>query len=123
VLGQYDPIAFVHTIDVERARQFYVEDLGLEQLEESPFALVVRAGRTMIRITPVATHVASEHTVLGWSVPDIEDIVRALIERHVTTLRFDGLEQDVLGVWCAPGGAKVAWFKDPDDNTLSVTQF
>jgi catechol 2,3-dioxygenase-like lactoylglutathione lyase family enzyme len=123
VLGGFDPIGFVHTTDVARAKAFYVDALGLEFVEESPFALVVRSGGTMIRVTPVETHVASPATVLGWSVPDIATVLDGLRERGVTAIRYDGLDQDDRGIWAAPGGARVAWFPDPDGNTLSLTQF
>ncbi len=122
VLGEFLPVGFVHTSDTTRARQFYVDVLGLEFLEESPFALVVRAGPTVIRVTPVEEHRPSVHTVLGWSVPDADAVMTELVGRGVEPLQFDGLIQDDLGIWDAPSGARVAWFSDPDGNTLSITQ-
>ncbi len=122
MLADIDPTAFIHTNDVERSRAFYVEVLGLESLEESPFALVVRSGRTTIRVTPVETPVSSGATVLGWSVADITEAVDDLAGRGVEFLRFDGMDQDSRGIWQAPGAALVAWFADPDGNTLSLTQ-
>ena len=118
-----DVIGFVHTTDVARARLFYVGVLGLELVEESPFALVLRSGPTMIRVTPVESHTASPHTVLGWSVHDLAAVIDGLTSRGVQPLRYDGLDQDERGIWQAPGGARVAWFSDPDGNTLSLTQF
>ena len=123
MLSDFDPICFVHTGDVERARQFYVDVLGLEVVEDSPFAIVLRSGTTMIRVTPVESHIASPHTVLGWSVPDIGAVLAGLVERGVRPLRYDGLDQDEKGVWQAPSGASIAWFSDPDGNTISLTQF
>lgn len=123
VIAGADVIGFVHTADVARARHFYVEVLGLEFVEESPFALVVRSGSTMIRVTPVEGHRASGHTVLGWSVSDAAAAVDDLASHGVEMLRFDGLDQDARGMWHAPGGATIAWFSDPDGNTLSLTQF
>jgi hypothetical protein len=77
----------------------------------------------MIRITPVPDHVPSGHTVLGWVVADLRPALQALVERGVSSLWYEGLEQDDLGIWRSPGGAQVAWFADPDGNTLSLTQF
>ncbi len=122
MLSDYQPVAFVHTTDVARARRFYVDVLGLERVEETPFALVVRSAGTTIRVTPVDGFVASVATVLGWQVPDLDGVLAELVARHVTPLRFDGLEQDANGVWRSPDGARVAWFSDPDGNTLSLTQ-
>ena len=123
MLQPFEPIAFVHTTDVARAEAFYVGVLGLGLLERSPFALVVQAGPIVVRITPVETHAPSAATVLGWSVPDIATVLRGLLILGVTPLRYDQLDQDVLGIWQAPGGAQVAWFSDPDGNTLSLTQY
>jgi catechol 2,3-dioxygenase-like lactoylglutathione lyase family enzyme len=122
MLGDFDPVGFVHTVDVERAHAFYVEMLGLELVEQAPFALVVRSGRTTIRVTPVETHVPTPHTVLGWSVPDLNAALEDLTGRGLVTLSYEGLDQDERGVWKSPSGAKVAWFSDPDGNILSLTQ-
>jgi catechol 2,3-dioxygenase-like lactoylglutathione lyase family enzyme len=118
-----DLIAFVPVTDLGRAREFYAGVLGLPQVDQSPFACVFRVGPTMLRVTPVGERVAAGYTVLGWSVVDIGGAVRALVDRGVAFARYDGMEQDDLGVWTAPGGDRVAWFHDPDGNTLSLTQF
>jgi hypothetical protein len=65
----------------------------------------------------------AKHTVLGWEVADIHAKTRELTSRGVRFERYDGLAQDESGIWTTPSGAKVAWFKDPDGNTLSLTQF
>ena len=122
MLGDLTPVSFVPTIDVERARSFYIDVLGLPVLEESPFALVLRSGGGVIRVTPVESHSPAGHTILGWTVSDMATMLRALASRGVETLRFPWFEQDDQGVWTAPGGAHVAWFHDPDGNTLSLTQ-
>ena len=122
VLAGDDLIAFVATGDPARARAFYGETLGLELVEETPFAVVFRVGTTMLRVTVVDAVVAAPYTVLGWAVADIAARVRELGERGVAFERYAGLEQDELGVWRSPSGARIAWFKDPDGNTLSLTQ-
>ena len=116
-------VAFVSTTDADRAREFYAETLGLTLVEVSPFALVLTVGGTMLRVTVVDHVVPAPYTVLGWGVSDIAAAVRALSEKGVEFEQFDGMDQDDLAVWLSPSGAQVAWFKDPDGNTLSVTQF
>jgi catechol 2,3-dioxygenase-like lactoylglutathione lyase family enzyme len=122
VLNDAELVAFVATSDLARSREFYEGVLGLAIVEESPFACVVDAHGTMLRITPVAERAEADYTVLGWVIPDIEAAVRELAAAGVTFRRFDGMGQDALGVWNAPGGDRVAWFTDPDGNTLSLTQ-
>lgn len=129
--GHYGPtmlesakvVAFAAVSDAARAREFYGAVLGLRIVEESPFAVVADAGGTMLRLTPVGTPVVAPYTVLGWDVPDIAAAVRELRRRGVEFRRVDGMEQDELGIWTAPGGARIAWFHDPDGHTLSLTQF
>ncbi|HTU63938.1 MAG TPA: VOC family protein [Polyangiales bacterium] len=117
-------IAFSATNDPERAKRFYRDVLGLPLREESPFALVFDAGGTMLRVQKTQGHKPAPHTLLGFEVPDIMADARALLERGVELVRYPGMEQDELGVWTAPdNGAKIAWFKDPDGNLLSLTQF
>jgi catechol 2,3-dioxygenase-like lactoylglutathione lyase family enzyme len=116
-------IGFVGVSDLDRARQFYGDTLGLPITEESPFALVADANGTMLRLTPVEQPVAAPYTILGWSVADIVSMIDQLTARGVQFRRYEGMGQDERGVWTAPGGAKIAWFPDPDDNNLSLTQF
>lgn len=58
----------------------------------------------------------------GWSVPDLEAATDVLAEKGVAMRRLDGMQQDERGIWTAPSGARVAWFRDPDGNTLSLSQ-
>jgi catechol 2,3-dioxygenase-like lactoylglutathione lyase family enzyme len=116
-------MGFVATSDPDRARKFYRDTLGLPLLsEELPFALVFDANGTMLRVTVVKKVIAAGYTVLGWRVADIVAAAKALSNAGVQFERYQGMEQDTLGIWSAPGGAKVAWFKDPDGNTLSISQ-
>lgn len=123
MLGGGDLIGFVSTADPERARRFYEDVLGLKLRSESPFALVFDANGAMLRVTVVAELVVAPYTVMGWRVSDIAETVRSLSATGVGFLRFDGMNQDELGIWTTPGSDRVAWFKDPDGNTLSLTQF
>lgn len=121
-LGSRAIVAFVATIDAARSKAFYMDALGLRLLSEDAFALVFDAGGTKLRVSVVRELQPAGYTVLGWMVPDIHAAVRELSQHSVVFQRFDGMDQDAEGVWSAPGGAKVAWFRDPDGNTLSVTQ-
>lgn len=121
-LGSRPIIALVGTVDPVRAKAFYAGALGLRLISEDGFALIFDAGGTKLRVSVVRAVVPASYTVLGWLVPDIQQAVRDLAQRSVVFQRFDGMAQDDLGIWTAPGGTKVAWFRDPDGNTLSLTQ-
>ena len=115
-------VAFVAATDLRRARVFYEQTLGLPVLEQNDFACVLDVHGTTLRVTAVPEVARGGYTVLGWRVADIITAVRGLTARGVSFLRYDGMSQDEHGIWTAPGGAKVAWFADPDGNTLSLTQ-
>jgi catechol 2,3-dioxygenase-like lactoylglutathione lyase family enzyme len=116
-------IGFIPVRDVAVARDFYTVILGLPVTEETPFALVLDAGGTMLRVTPVGELTPQPFTIAGWAVPDIAATVRDLAGRGVAFTRYDGIEQDDQGIWTTPGGDRVAWFTDQDGNTLSLTTF
>ena len=114
--------AFLATTDANRAQRFYVDLLGAELRESTPFSLVVKIGGTMLRIQKVEEVCPPPYTALGWQVEDIAADVRSLTERGVKFIHFNGMGQDDAGIWTAPGGAKVAWFRDPDGQLLSLDQ-
>jgi predicted enzyme related to lactoylglutathione lyase len=115
-------VGFVATTNAERARKFYEGVLGLKVTSDDPFALVLDSNGTMIRVTKVKDAVIAPYTVLGWAVADVRKEVRALKERGVAFETYGFLEQDADAIWTAPGGARIAWFKDPDGNVLSMSQ-
>jgi predicted enzyme related to lactoylglutathione lyase len=123
MLDTADLIAFAATTDLDRARVFYEQVLGLPVTEQTDLACVFDANGTMLRVTAVPEVARAGYTVLGWRVADIAAAARELSARGVTFLRFDGMDQDADGVWTSPGGGRIAWFADPDGNTLSLTQF
>ena len=122
MLGSAKIMAFVATADPEAAERFYCGVLGLQLIEDGPFALVIDSGGTMLRIQKVEAMAAPPYTSLGWEVDDIRQAVDALTDAGVRFTQVDGLPQDDLGIWTTPDGTGVAWFKDPDGNTLSLTQ-
>lgn len=118
-------ITFVPCTKPELARPFYEGVLGLRFVVEDQFAVVFSADNVMVRVVNVASvpgHAPAQFTILGWVVPDIENMVRSLAGKGVQFMRYPGMEQDLLGIWTSPNGAKVAWFKDPFENVLSVTE-
>ncbi len=118
-------IGFVATRDAARARNFYEHVLKLSFVADDQFALVFRCGvpnGATIRVVRVESYTPAPFTILGWESVRIEEDVRELRDRGVVFERFGFFEQDELGIWTAPNGAKVAWFKDPDGNTLSLSQ-
>jgi catechol 2,3-dioxygenase-like lactoylglutathione lyase family enzyme len=123
MLGSEKLVAFVGTRDPGRAKEFYGGTLGLRLDSEDQFALVFDCDGTMLRVTRVPELVTAPYTVLGWRVRDIVSTAKRLQEAHVALERYPGVQQDELGIWNSPSGARVAWFKDPDGNTLSITQF
>jgi catechol 2,3-dioxygenase-like lactoylglutathione lyase family enzyme len=122
VLSSVAPVAFVPSTDLERSREFYEQVLQLPVAYADSFAVVLQAGGTTVRVTNVGPDLhVQPFTVLGWQVTDVHAEIAELTARGVSFLRVPGVEQDEARVWVAPGGTKVAWFKDPDGNTLSVS--
>jgi catechol 2,3-dioxygenase-like lactoylglutathione lyase family enzyme len=115
-------VTFVGTTDPVRAKAFYRDKLGLAVLSEDPFAVVFDANGTMLRVSIVPKVVVAGYTVAGWNVPDAVEAAQYLKSAGIQCERYEGMSQDALGIWSAPGGAKVAWFKDPDGNTLSISE-
>jgi catechol 2,3-dioxygenase-like lactoylglutathione lyase family enzyme len=122
-LSKQKIMAFVDTRDPVRAKAFYAGTLGLRLVsDEAPHALVFDANGITLRVSIVKNLTPTGHTVLGWQVADIVVAVKALTQAGVKFERYQGFEQDELGIWTVPNGAgKVAWFKDPDGNTLSIS--
>jgi catechol 2,3-dioxygenase-like lactoylglutathione lyase family enzyme len=115
-------MAFLATTDGRRARSFYEGTLGLSVTSDDDFALALDANGTMLRIQKVPAITPHAFTALGWQVPDIAVAVSQLATKGVRCERYEGLGQDAVGIWRAPSGARVAWFRDPDGNVLSLTQ-
>lgn len=119
------PLTFVLTANRVKSKPFYAQVLGLRVLGEDDHAVTFDLGnRTPLRLTQVIGHRGSGHSVLGWHVADLRGAMQALKAKGVTFKIYEGMAQDAQGVWASPdGGAKLAWFTDPDGNVLSLTQF
>jgi catechol 2,3-dioxygenase-like lactoylglutathione lyase family enzyme len=115
--------AFVATTDAARAIRFYRDTLGLRLVLDDRFALIFDANGTSLRIQKVASFTPQPFTALGWEVDDITAAIEGLVARGVTMGRFDGMAQDERGVWTTENGDRIAWFRDPDGNMLSLAQY
>jgi len=115
-------MGFIHTLDYRKARSFYKDHLGFSFVSQDDFALVVRAGNNLIRIVKLPEFKPLPSTALGWQVEDIEAAVDWLQTRGVVFEKYPFVQDRERGIWTAPGGDTVAWFKDPDGNVLSVSQ-
>ena len=123
MLGSEKLVAFVGTLDQVGAKEFYQHALGLKLVSQDSFALVFDVAGTMLRVTTVHELRPAKFTVLGWRVDDIAAAANQLQKAGIKLEHYEGIRQDGSGVWTAPSGAKIVWFKDPDENILSLTEF
>ena len=114
-------VGFLVTTDYEKARAFYEGKLGFEFVSLDRFALALRSGANMIRITKHEDFKPAQGTVLGWEVDDVRAAASWLAARGVATEKYAFVADQELGVWTSPSGDQVAWFKDPDGNVLSLS--
>ena len=114
--------AFIPTINPAKARVFYKDLLGLKLLTEDNYAMEFECNGTLLRINRVQELKPFPFTVLGWDVDDIKNQIKQLAAKGIVFERYDFLQQDELFIWTAPGGTKVAWFKDADGNLLSLSE-
>ena len=113
----------IWSADIERSREFYGGVLGLPFVGQSHGALVYRVGSGTLRVSPVPSTAPSEHTVIGFDVEDVASVVAKLTAAGVQVERFDGFSHDANGVWTAPDGTNVAWFRDPDGNLVYLVRY
>jgi hypothetical protein len=123
MLGNQSIMALVPTTDSGRARPFYEKTLGLKVVGEDAYGIMFDANGVRLRMSVVRELTPAPFTILSWVVADIRAMVKSLVNQGVVFERYGFFEQDELGIWAAPDGTKVAWFKDVDGNTLSVAEF
>lgn len=125
ILGGSEVIAFAPTTDPAKALAFYEDVLGLRLVaDEMPFALVFDVHGIMLRVTTVHELKPQPFTILGWRVLNIEETVDQLTAAGVEFTRYPRMnDSDPRGIWNSPSGARIAWFRDPDGNVLSLTEF
>ena len=114
--------AFVPTTKPGAAKSFYKDVLGLRLLSQDNYALEFEVNGILLRVVTVPELKPQAFTVLGWNVADIASTIKSLNDKNVFCEKYDSLEQDDSGIWTSPNGSKVAWFKDPDGNILSLTE-
>jgi catechol 2,3-dioxygenase-like lactoylglutathione lyase family enzyme len=114
--------AFVPTVMPDKAKIFYQEILGLDLLAEDEYALEFNANGVLLRVITVPVLKPQEFTVLGWNVSNISTMIKSMNSKGVFCEKYPFLQQDDLGIWTSPNGSRVAWFKDPDGNLLSLTE-
>lgn len=115
-------IGFIPTQSAERSLSFYRDVLGLRFVSDDSFAVVMESNDTMIRLVRMGEFTPTPYTILGWQVENIDHTVKELVGKGLVFQRYPFLQQSEDGIWTAPSGAKVAWFHDPDGNTLSFSQ-
>jgi len=115
--------AFLPTTNLKLSKQFYSKKIGLDLVSEDDYALEFEGHGTSLRITLVNEFKPHPFTVLGFKVLDIVADVKLLSKKGVTFEKYNSMDQDDLGIWNSSSGAKIAWFKDPDANLISLTQY
>jgi catechol 2,3-dioxygenase-like lactoylglutathione lyase family enzyme len=123
VLSDAKLVAFIGTQNPDQARAFYEGTLGLTFLADEPYALVFDSNGTMLRIAKVKEIAPQPFTVLGWHVDDLEVEMARLESLGVVFERYRLVGEENHAIVCFPDGTRVAWFKDPDGNNLSLTEF
>jgi predicted enzyme related to lactoylglutathione lyase len=121
-LSKSNIISFIPSTDLEVSAEFYSEKLGLKLMKSDEYALEYELKETILRIAKASEVAKTSYTVLGWEVGDIFSTVEELNKKGVEFIFYEGMSQDVNGICSFPNGGKVAWFNDPDENTLSITQ-
>jgi catechol 2,3-dioxygenase-like lactoylglutathione lyase family enzyme len=116
-------VAFGATTHPADAVAFYTNVLGLTLQYEDSFAISLDSAGVELRLQKLERFSPHSFTTLGWQVSSITDVVERLSQHGVALERYPWLEQDESGIWLAPSGARIAWFKDPDGNLLSVAQY
>ncbi len=122
MLGSAKVSVLIGATRPDAAKAFYQDTLGLTFVTDDTFALVFDANGTPVRVSRVPAVIPSTYAVLGFQVKDIAATIDGLAAKGVKFERFGFFQQDERGVWNAPDGTKVAWFRDPDMNMLSVVQ-
>jgi catechol 2,3-dioxygenase-like lactoylglutathione lyase family enzyme len=125
MLGSSAVVAFVPSRSPKKSRSFYEHTLGLGFVSDDQFASVFNANDVMVRVVDVSGVEGFKpfpFTILGWSVDDIGKTVEGLRKKGVNFELYPGMDQDQRGIWTSPSGARIAWFKDPDGNVLSLSE-
>ena len=109
--------------DLDKAREFYGETLGIETTVEEMGILTLHiAGDRPTLVYPKPDFAPATYTILNFPVDDVDAAVDELAGRGVQFLRYDGFGQDERGISREEGGPPIAWFTDPAGNILAVLE-
>ena len=114
-------MGFIPTTNYSKAREFYEGKLGFEVVGLDQFAMVMQMGGNQIRAVQLPAFTPQQGTILGWQVEEIEAVATWLLERGIETEKYSFIQDQKLGIWNAPSGDRVAWFKDPDGNVIWIS--
>lgn len=115
-------VTFLMTLNPATTLQFYRDTLGLTFLRDDSFALVFDMDGVTLRIAKAGQFTPAQHTVLGWEVDEISTTVDRLTSKGIAFEHYPNMGQDERAICTFPNGDRVAWFKDPDGNLLSISQ-
>lgn len=121
-LSNFKIIGYIPSANLDMANEFYSGLLGLKQICNDGYAIEYEINQSKLRVSKVNEAVRANYTIFGWEVTDISTVVEGLKKRGVNFVFYEGMPQDENGIATFPNGGKVAWFKDPDENILSLTQ-
>jgi len=122
MLGESPAAATIAVSDIDRARKFYEETLGLQVKMQDPGGIMYGSGDSMVLVYPSQFAGSSQATVVTWLVADLDATVDELTSKGVTFEQYDmeGLKTDERGIASLTDDIRGAWFKDPDGNILNV---
>jgi len=123
VLANAPFVGFIPVRGLSEARSFYEGTLGLSVIDANDFAVTLTSASTKVFLVKVDDHAPTSFTIAGWGVEDLASAIDTLREAGVVFRHYEGFGQDEREIWHAPDGDAVAWFADPHENILSLTQF
>lgn len=122
MLGDAKVVGFIPTTNIDASRSFYEGTLGLTFVSANPYKVEFKNNGNIVMLVKLQEHTPTTFTILGWEVSDIVSKVKEFNDKGIKFEIYEGFGQDESGIWTAPSGNKVAWFKDPDGNVLSISQ-
>ena len=122
MLGKADATPMLAVKDLDRARKFYAENLGLKEVDDFGEGFMLKSGETQVSVYRTEFAWTNKATALTFDVDDIEDEVRALKDKGISFERYELEGLTPKGDIYEGEGMKTAWFKDPDGNILSLIE-
>ncbi len=108
--------------DIDAAKRFYGDTLGLDVSEDHGMLTLHIGGGGSVLVYPKPDHTPASFTILNFPVEDIDAAVDELAGKGVRFERYDAFEHDDKGICRAEGGPPIAWFTDPAGNVLAVLE-